>query len=82
MNEGDICKTAVQTPLGMVEYRFMNFGLKCASQTFQQFMDQIMRNKHKNNFSYIDDIIVHSRKEDHDQVLRDTFRTLDENGTS
>ena len=39
----DILKTAATTPFGLFERPLMNFGLLNAAQTFQWFMDRIMR---------------------------------------
>ena len=35
----DVPKTAIITPFGLFEYLYMQFGLKNASQSFQQLMD-------------------------------------------
>ena len=57
--EEDIPKTAVTTPFGLFEYPFMNFGLRNAAQSFQRFMDKVVRGL---DFVvvYIDDILVAS----------------------
>ena len=54
----------------------MSFGLRDAAQTFQRFMDEIMR-KFDFFFAYIDDILVYSRSpEEHERHLRTLFRQL------
>lgn len=39
----DIPKTAITTPFGMFMFPFMTFGLRNAGQTFQRFVDEMMR---------------------------------------
>jgi hypothetical protein len=39
----DIQKTAITTLFGLLEFPFMFFGLRNAAQTFQRFMDDILR---------------------------------------
>ena len=39
----DVPKTAVTTPFGLFEYRPMPFGLRNTAQTFQRFIDQVLR---------------------------------------
>lgn len=41
--EDNVPKTGVPTPFGLFEYLFMNFGLRNAAQTFQQFMVMVIR---------------------------------------
>ncbi|GBN54221.1 Retrovirus-related Pol polyprotein from transposon opus [Araneus ventricosus] len=41
----DIPKTAVRTPIGLIEYTKMTFGLRNAAQSFQRFMDQVLRSR-------------------------------------
>jgi hypothetical protein len=69
----DIQKTAITTPLGLFEFPFMSFGLLNAAQTFQCFMDGILRGLNF-CFAYPDDILVFSRSlEEHEQHLRTLF---------
>lgn len=60
--EEDIPKTAITTPFGLFEFSNMSFGLRNAAQTFQRFMDEVLRGL---NFCYvyIDDILVASATE-------------------
>jgi cytoskeleton-associated protein 5 len=39
----DIQNMAITTPFGLFEFPFMSFGLCNAIQTFQRFMDDILR---------------------------------------
>ena len=61
--ERDIPKTAVCTPFGLFEYRYMPFGLKNAGSTFQRFIDTTLADV-KNVFCYLDDILVASASPD------------------
>jgi cytoskeleton-associated protein 5 len=56
----DIQKTAITTPFGLFEFPFMSFGLHSAAQTFQSFMDDILRGGLDFCFAYLDDILVFS----------------------
>jgi hypothetical protein len=72
----DISKTAIITPFGLFEFPYMSFGLRNAVQTFQRFMDDILRELDF-CFAYLDDILVFSRSpEEHEQHLRNLFRQL------
>jgi hypothetical protein len=66
----DIQKTAITTPF---EFPFMSFGLRDATQTFQCFMDEVLRGL---DFclTYLDDIPVFSWSlKEHEQHLRALF---------
>jgi hypothetical protein len=39
----DIPKTAITTLFGLFEFPYMCFGLLNAAQTFQRFMDEVLR---------------------------------------
>jgi hypothetical protein len=39
----DIQTSAITTPFGLFEFPFMSFVLRNAAQTFQRFMDDILR---------------------------------------
>lgn len=65
VNPDDIPKTAITTPFGLFKFLFMSFGLRNAAQTFQRFMDEILRGLDW-CYVYIDDILVASQsQEDH-----------------
>lgn len=60
VNHDDIPKTAITTPFGLYEFPFMTFGLRNAGQTFQRFVDEMLRGL---NFCYAyqDDFLVFSK---------------------
>ena len=72
----DIPKTAITTPFGLFEFLRMPFGLKNAAQTFQRFIDQILRGFHF-CYAYIDDVLVASSSYDehvqHLQMVLERF---------
>ena len=57
VHQDDVQKTAITTPFGLFEFPFISFGLRNAAQTFQRFMDEILRG-FDFCFAYIDDILV------------------------
>jgi hypothetical protein len=59
VNSSDFQKTAITTPFGIIEFPFMSFGLRNAAQTFQRFIDDVLRGLNF-CFAYLDDIIVFS----------------------
>ena len=59
----DIPKTAVTTPFGLWEFTKMPFGLRNAGQTFQRFLDQVLRDLDF-AYAYIDDILIASTTEE------------------
>ena len=76
----DIPKTAIITPFGLYEWVRMPFGLKNAAQTFQRFMDEVMRGI-PFCFIYIDDILIASPDvKTHKQHLKQVFARLAEHG--
>ena len=80
MRAADVAKTVIVTPFGLFEYTRMPFGLKNAAQTFQRFMDNVLRYL---SFSYIylDDILVASSLSDeHAKHLRQLFGRLADYG--
>lgn len=76
----DIEKTAITTPFGLFEFVVMPFGLKNATQTFQRFMDMVLRNLDF-VFCYIDDILIASNsEEEHKQHVIQVLQRLQEYG--
>ena len=55
----DIPKTAITTPFGLFEFVRMPFGLRNAAQTFQRFMDTVLRGLHF-AYDYVDDVLIAS----------------------
>lgn len=77
MTPDDIEKTAITTPFGLFQFKFMPFGLKNAAQTWQRFINEKLFHL-KFCFVYLDDILIFSaNKEDnirHVQIVRDTLQ--------
>lgn len=72
----DIPKTAISTPFGLYEFMYMTFGLRNAAQTFQRYIDELLRGLDF-TFAYIDDILVASSDEEqHERDLREVFNRL------
>ncbi len=78
--EEDIPKTAVTTPFGLFEFTRMPFGLRNAAQTFQRFMDDVLRDL-PFVFCYLDDLLVFSAsREEHLRHLDAVFTALTRHG--
>ena len=76
----DICKTAICTPFGLYEFVRMPFGLRNAAQSFQRFIDQVIRGLPW-VYAYIDDLLVASDSdEEHERHLRLLFERLKQFG--
>ena len=71
----DIPKTAIATPFGLFEFVQMPFGLRNAAQTFQCFMDQVLRGLDF-CYDYIDVLVASPSPEEHKQHLRQVFERL------
>jgi len=79
VSDDDIPKTAVITPIGLFEYKFMPFGLRNAAQTFQRFIDQLLSSS-SCALAYIDDIIIGSADiESHKRDVTEIFTILNQN---
>lgn len=76
----DMPKTAVTTPFGLFEYQYIPFGLSNAAQTFQRFINEIIRGLDF-AYAYTDDILIASTsEEEHKKHLRLLFARLQEYG--
>ena len=76
----DIHKTAITTPFGLFEFLRMPFGLRNAAQTFQRFIDQVLRDFHF-CYVYIDDVLIASANaEEYKQHLQLVFNHFREYG--
>jgi len=72
----DIQKTTIDTSFDPFEFPFMSCGLRNAAQTFERFMNEILKDLDF-CFAYIDDILVFSRSpQEHDEQLRTLFPQL------
>ena len=59
VEESSIPKTAITTPFGLFEFLRMPFGLRNAAQTFQRFIDEVLRGL-SFCYAYIDDVLIAS----------------------
>ena len=76
----DVSKTAISTPFGLYEFLQMPFGLRKAAQTFQRFIDEVLRGLDF-VYAYIDDLLIASSSEpEHLQQLELLFTRLSEFG--
>ena len=80
MEPADVHKTAITTPFGLYEFVRMPFGLRNAAQTFQRFIDQVLRGL-PFCYAYIDDVLIASPTlEEHKTHLHTIFNRLREFG--
>ena len=76
----DISKTAITTPFGLFEFQRMPFGLRNAAQTFQCFMDQMLRGLDF-CYVYIDDVLIASNTpKEHKVHLRLVLQRFEQYG--
>ena len=59
MAEKDKEKTAFSSPLGLLQFTTMPFGLSGAPATFQRLMDQVLRGTEAYAGVYLDNIIIY-----------------------
>lgn len=80
LDPDSIAKTAIICPIGLYEYSFMCFGLSNAAQTFQRFMDEVLRDIDC-CYSYLDDILVASENEEqHKKDIQTVLQRLSDYG--
>lgn len=80
--EEDIPKTAVITPFGLFEFVRMPFGLRNAPQTFQRFIDNVLRDL-PFAYAYLDDVLVASKsEEEHREHLSAVFAAFSQHGVT
>lgn len=80
IESGDVHKTAITTPFGLYEFKYMTFGLCNAAQTFQRHIDEVLRGLDF-IYVYIDDICVASTNaEEHLHHLEIIFQRLHGHG--
>ena len=73
MEPTSIQKTAITTPFGLFEFIRMPFGLRNTAQTFQRFIDEVLRDLHF-SYAYIDNVLIaSSTPEKHKQHLQQVF---------
>ena len=77
MEPSDVPKTAITTLFGLFEFVRMPFGLCNAAQTFQRFMDQVLRGLH---FAYANIEIASISKEEHYHHFQQVFDRFKEFG--
>jgi len=80
VNPSNIPKTAIITLFGLYEYIRMPFGLKNAAQTFQRFIDEVLRGL-PFVFAYIDDLLIACKDAaEHQDHLMQVFKRLNDYG--
>lgn len=78
--DADVYKTAISTPFGLFHFLRMPFGLRNAGQTFQRFMNEVLKDL-PFIFTYLDDILIASKNTDeHLLHLRKVFERLNAYG--
>lgn len=80
LDEDSVPKSALITPFGLFEHKFMCMGLSNAAQSFQRFMDEVVRDL-QFCFVYLDDVLVASETEEqHLKDLKTVFKRLEDYG--
>ena len=75
---GDEWKTAFKTKLGLYEYTVMPFGLMNAPSSFQEMMDEILRDLDHHTVWYIDDILIYTKgdESEHKKAVEQVLKKL------
>ena len=77
MSQDDKAKTAFISPLGLMQFTVIPFGLSGAPATFQRLMDKILAGLEHIAGVYLDDIIVYGDTwEEHIQNVQTVFERL------
>jgi len=80
VQEEDVKKTAICTPFGTYEYLRMPFGLRNAANSFQRFIDDVVRGL-PYVVTYIDDLLIFSNsREEHEEHLKEVLTRFNEVG--
>jgi len=81
IKEGDEWKTAFRTRYGLYEYLMMPFGLANAPITFQNMINEVLRDLiDQGVVAYMDDILIYSPTEDeHVRIVTSALQLLQEN---
>ncbi len=80
VNLADVQKTAITTPFGLFEYKWMPFGLRNAGPSFQRHVDRAIRDCQV-AFAWVDDIVICSRNhEEHVIHVPQVLQALQDNG--
>jgi len=78
INPADRSKTAFKTHRGVFQYNKMPFGLRNAPSQFQRYIENILGDLKKNCVVYIDDILVYSDTNTHQERLGEILLRLSE----
>ena len=71
-------KTAIITPFGFLNF-CTSYGLRNAAQTFQRFIDEVLRDL-DHCYADTDDVLVAITSDEHEQHLRTLFQRFSEYG--
>ena len=81
MKEENKTKTVFSSPLGLLQFTVMPFGLSGAPATFQRMMDQVLRGTEGYAGVYLDDIIIFGNTwEEHLSNVKQVFQRLQDAG--
>ena len=71
-------KMAFVTPFGKYEFNMVPFSLPQAPAYFKALINKVLKGLHKFDVTYLDDIIIFSKDEEHLEHLRIIFQRLKE----